>query len=396
MRGGTKALWLTTVLSLASGCVSEGGQLNVRAIPNAIADAARKGSPLVVEARAQLRLGNVGLALEAFRKAQRMQPDSIEALAGIAECYERMGRHDLSRASYEAALAVAPNNMALLNTFAASLDRQGRRPEAATLRAEAVQAETAAIQSAANNLVVEAVGNTTWHVETTPAPRPAQSATAARLAPQPAASVTVELPAPRPARPRAAPPPPPAQSRLAQAVPAKPAEPLKVAAPAPAMPSLPARTKVAAVPAPLARPLAAPPRLERLSDGEVALLTGTGAAWRTEVVAQTTQSVTVRFVPLRTSSARPNIRLLNAARRQGLAARTRSVLLDRGWRRIAISDAPQVRDRSVVLYPAARKALGLRLAAQFGFRSEVSARDEGVVVLLGRDASLAPALRRRG
>jgi hypothetical protein len=135
------------------------------------------------------------------------------------------------------------------------------------------------------------------------------------------------------------------------------------------------------------------PRLERLSPGEVALLTGTGPAWKTEVVAQSQQSVTVRFVPLRTASVRPNIRLLNAARRQGLAASTRAVLLDRGWRKIAIGDALQTRDRSVVIYPASRRELGVKLAAQFGFRSEVSTRVEGVVVLLGRDAT---ALRKGG
>ena len=90
---------------------------------------------------------------------------------------------------------------------------------------------------------------------------------------------------------------------------------------------------------------------------------------------------------------RPNIRLLNAARRQGLAASTRAVLLDRGWRKIAIGDALQTRDRSVVIYPASRRELGVKLAAQFGFRSEVSTRVEGVVVLLGRDAT---ALRKGG
>ena len=103
---------------------------------------------MLAEGRAALALGNVGTALEAFRKALREQPESIEALAGIAACYERMGRYDLSRVNYEAALAIAPNNPILLNSLAASLQQQGRYAEAQALRAEAEQTEAAEVASA--------------------------------------------------------------------------------------------------------------------------------------------------------------------------------------------------------------------------------------------------------
>ena len=161
------------------------------------------------------------------------------------------------------------------------------------------------------------------------------------------------------------------------------------------------------------KPQGAQPRLERLSMGEVALLTGGGPAWRTEVVAQSQRSVTARFVPLKGAATatqtarfvplktamaanRPNIRLLNAARRQGLAARTRETLLDRGWRKIAIGDAAQVHARSIVLYPAGQQVLGKRLAAQFGFASGVNSRSDEVLVLLGRDAASLTFRRARG
>src|SRR6185369_5932142 len=103
--------------------------------------ATKAGSPAVVEGRSLLAMGSVGLAIEAFRKALIQQPDSIEALAGLAECYDQMGRADLSRAKYEAALAIAPNNATLLRTFAISLERQGNYAEGASLRKEAAEAE---------------------------------------------------------------------------------------------------------------------------------------------------------------------------------------------------------------------------------------------------------------
>jgi len=147
--------------------------------------------------------------------------------------------------------------------------------------------------------------------------------------------------------------------------------------------------------------------------GEVALLTRAAPAWRTEVVARTEHSVTARFVPLngalassgparfvplRTvmAASRANVRLLNAARHQGLAARTRHALIDRGWRRIAIGDAGQVRARSIVLYPAGRQALGRRVAAQFGFASAINRDSDEVLVLLGRDAASLSFGRARG
>jgi hypothetical protein len=133
------------------------------------------------------------------------------------------------------------------------------------------------------------------------------------------------------------------------------------------------------------------PRLERLSLGEVALLTGGGPVWRGQVVARTPQKLTVRWVPLATAATRPSIRLLNAARWQGLAARSRSYLFDRGWRRIEIGDARQARDESLVLYPAAHAVIGRRLAAQFGCRSRPVQGGEVFLVLLGRDSRLRPA-----
>jgi hypothetical protein len=136
------------------------------------------------------------------------------------------------------------------------------------------------------------------------------------------------------------------------------------------------------------------PRLERLSAGEVALVTTEQPIWRPQLVARTARSTTVKWVPIQASAPRPSIRLLNAARRQGIAARHRSYLLDRGWRKIEIGDAAGVRERSLVLYSAGRQKLGRSLAAQFGFPSRKLASGDALIVLIGRDATTRTQQKR--
>jgi hypothetical protein len=94
----------------------------------------------------------------------------------------------------------------------------------------------------------------------------------------------------------------------------------------------------------------------------------------------------VRWMPLKYASAPANVRLLNAARSQSLAARMRSTLLDRGWRKIAIGNARETRLRSLVLFTPARAAIARRLAAHFGCKAVKVQGADRVIVLLGRDA----------
>src|SRR5206468_11248792 len=69
-----------------------------------------KQSDALAAARGQLVLGNVGLALESFRKAQLAQPDNVDVLVGIADCYSAMGRFDVAQSNYETALALSPRD----------------------------------------------------------------------------------------------------------------------------------------------------------------------------------------------------------------------------------------------------------------------------------------------
>src|SRR5215203_924090 len=149
MKRGGKILVSTTAFAVAA-CGGQQGKLEIRSTPKPLAQIKRAVPERIAEARGQLGLGNVALALTSFRIAAREDPNSIDALAGIADCYDRMGRFDLSRRYYESALALAPADTQLLAAFAASLQLQGKSAEALSVREEisARMAGEAALESA--------------------------------------------------------------------------------------------------------------------------------------------------------------------------------------------------------------------------------------------------------
>ena len=305
---------LSLIAALAATACSS-GELNVRSIASPLSAGRQPANFRLAEGNAQFALGNVALALEAYRKALREEPASIDAMVGLAACYDRMGRPDLSRRHYEMALATQPAEPALYVAFAQSLDNQGRAPEAARVKAEL----------AARVVAPEATRSVPGSVPVLPPP-PAPSVTGA-LAPPRSALVAVEFPK-------------------------------------------------------------AGVRLERLSMGEVALVTGGSLRWEARTIARTARSTTIRFEPRPAAT----VTLLNAARVQGLAARTRQYLSARGFRGSTIGDAPTVRQHSVILYLAADRARAERIAAQFGFALQRQANPvahgaRGMTILLGRDAA---------
>jgi hypothetical protein len=147
------------------------------------------------------------------------------------------------------------------------------------------------------------------------------------------------------------------------------------------------------------------PRLQRLTNGEVALLTTKDASWKPETAPvavsrqqvlaaesprrtaplQTASAGSVSWVPLKMSTASAGVQVLNAARSHGLAGSARNVLFGRGWRSVAIGNAGTTRQTSVVFYPKERARLGRSLAAQFGVRAKM-AKTNAVVLVLGRDS----------
>ena len=478
-RGGKKFLVSTTMLAVAA-CGSQQGKLEIRSSPARLAKGEQPVSQRIAEARGQLALGNVALALEAFRIASREDPRSLDALAGIATCYDRMGRYDLSRRHYEAALALAPADVDLLGAFAASLQAQGRVAEASSVRREialraaaaapeaeqvavaipmspapsAARADKVTVVNAAADVPATLAAAQAEAVQASPPvrvrepksiklqpfalavphaapiaaenpqsvqnqaskadvqiarvehPQPAPAAPPARQAVAKAAvlgpSVTIKLPAARPVENPPAPvlaataPKQPAMVELDTIVPTSPPE-------APVPIDMPVELASIAPVQPHATPVPKPavvedsgPRLERLSMGEIALITSSGPIWGSTTVARTERSTTVRFVPLRQASMQAKVRLLNAARVNRLAARTRTWLKERGWRAVSIGNARSTRTRSIILYPADQKALARRLSAQFGFPLARRASGAHVTVLLGADAARRRALQPAG
>ncbi|MCH8614773.1 LytR C-terminal domain-containing protein [Sphingomonas sp. SM33] len=481
MKRGGKVLVSTAIFAVAA-CGSD-GKLQVRSLPTPLGSQPKPLSVRVAQGQAELRLGNTALALESFRKANRDDPNNIEALAGMAVCYDQMGRFDVSRRYYEAALALEPANTELLALLANSLQAQGLTDQAGKVRQEmAARTNTApalavaapklveklapAPATAASELALRPAGPaaapeiarfTAGPVSTAPnlpaalvasnikvvqdlpeptvadIPRPELEAEPVRLAaadvpaavpvnapveqsvrieeepastPAPAPviksaalgpSVTIKLPPARrvespPVVPAAARAPGPAQEEAPITPPQAP-EPT----PVPQYVALPEQLKAYARPVP--RPTFAEnhePRLERLSMGEIALITASKPVWRATTLERTAQSTAVRYVPLREASTLPTkVRLLNAARVDRLAARTRAWLAARGWRGMGIGDATATRQASVILYPADKQWLAQRLRAQFGFATQRASVTQ-VTVLLGSDAARHPALRRRG
>ena len=310
-------LCLTAAAAVLTSCGSE--MVEVRSIKQPLAQGQQPANFRVAEGNAQLALGNVGLAVEAYRKALREQPDSIGAMVGLATCYDRMGRTDLSRRHYEMALAVDPANTNLYSLFARSLEAQGQRDEAARVKTEL----------AARVVAPEASRDAPGSVPVLPPP-PAQSVTVA-LAPSRSAPVAVE------------------------------------------------RSPTVAVERPVVGL-----RLERLSMREVALITRPEPRWEAKMVTRSATSTTIRFE----KKLQPAVTLLNAARVQGLAARTRTYLAARGFTPVRIGDAPAVRKHSAILFAPVDASRAERLAAQFGFTLERQEGSKtGLIVLLGRDAA---------
>ena len=493
MNGGVKTALLLSGVALA-GCSTANEGLKVRPIANPSA-ALSNGDALAV-ARGQFMLGNVGLALEGFRKAQRQNPSDPDVIAGIGDCYAAMGRFDIAEASYEEALSLAPRDHVLLLGLASVLERGGDLKRATDIRAEAARfqqiealmaaqarARALAAAKAADEVRQLAAASASVTVKVpparpaeqarvmppkiakpvAPAAAPVQQAATMPRAPVAAASApvvrraasTVAAAAPVPAAlasepklavatlpkqpvtesvtaatPRAPIPAPPVQA-AAEVMPPTPALVLpaaevqlprstaraslpllaldeRVASSLPAsipleIPRPPAESSPpVALPVKLAEP--ASPRLQRLSGGEVALVTTADASWRPQVpvrtavrkasAVQTASADSVRWIPLRLSAARPGVQVLNAARSQGLAASARGVLYGRGWRAVGIGNASALRRTSVVFYPANRAALGRRLAAQFGVPAKIS-EHQNVVLVLGRDSLDKIAGQRR-
>lgn len=391
-RGAT--LLLGAGLVLTGGCAANTSPVEIRAI----ADPAAKlehGSDRLAESRGQLVLGNIGLAIEGFHAALREQPASVQAMAGLADCYDRIGRSDLSRQYFEEALSLAPHDPAVLSAFAASLATQGKQGEALALRKEA-DAQLGTRQTPPAPVL--AAATVTVHLQPPGVRLPAEVQLGKPKPVGAAASdqvVTKPLAATAPAQAAAAAGPGHAvTSRSTATTPVSPPLILASTGDSVTVKLPPVRTPVPAPAQGQAKPQDGP-RLQRLSQGEVALLTGAEPAWLPRRQAPRAPQSSIRWVALDDRSS-TSIQLLNAARLQGLAARTRNTLAGQGWRRIEIGDADRVRQHTLVLYPIDREGPGRRLALEFETKSAILRNGNRIVVLLGRDRAARRILQAQG
>ena len=148
---------LAAIVMLAlAGC--NDAKLAIRSLPGSALVENATADVRVAEGRAQLALGNVGLALESFRKAVREDPSNLEAYVGMASGYERMGRFDLAARQYEGALALAPSNGDLLERLAANREADGKKEEAGRIRRELAMLNGRSGEMPTTAEVVKAVG----------------------------------------------------------------------------------------------------------------------------------------------------------------------------------------------------------------------------------------------
>ncbi len=125
----------------------DGLRISETSLPRTDADAYQAG-------RGLLATGDVTGAMAAFRQALVVAPQSIDALNGLGVCYDRMGRYDLSRSYYDAALAIDPAAAITLNNLGYSLFLAGDYTAAIPLLQRASASDDAAVSFNSRRLLV--------------------------------------------------------------------------------------------------------------------------------------------------------------------------------------------------------------------------------------------------
>lgn len=269
--------------------------------------------------------GNYGLAIEMYRRILATTPDDPAAVEGLALCYDRLRRYDLSDVYFQKALALAPRNAAFYRAYAASLTAQGRQESAALLDIDM----RAMLASA--------------------------SATPA---------------APPPPAPPVAPPPPTAAPALASAA-AVPVAPAPVAATGPRLEQL----------APGVVHLILPPA-RSAGKAAISALPSVSVSAPEPVVSPKPTAATTAPGTLR------NTMVVNAAGRKGIAGRVQSYLAGRGWRPLDRGDSGMRIAISRILYPPSGEATARRLARAVPFPTRLYATTQAnrIQLLVGGNA----------
>jgi len=304
----------------ASGCTSSAKRT---ALPEGTRFTAATDASSVAAARL-LADGNYGLAIEMYRRTLVATPDDAAAVEGLALCYDRLRRYDLSDVYFQKALALAPRNEAFYRAYAASLTAQGRNDAAALLD---VDMRTMLASAGA-------------------------------------------MPAsPPPSTPPVMAPPPAVAPALAGAA-AVPAMPTPVTPTGPRLEQL----------APGVVHLTLPPAR---GAGKAAILAGS-----TVTVSAALPVASPKPMATVTPGGLRNTMVVNAAGRKGIAARVQSYLVGRGWRPLDRGDSGMRIAVSRILYPPSGEATARRLARAVPFPTRLYATTQAnrIQLLVGGNA----------
>jgi hypothetical protein len=304
-----------------SGCTSSAKRT---ALPEGTRFTAATDASSVAAARL-LADGNYGLAIETYRRILVATPDDASAVEGLALCYDRLRRYDLSDIYFQKALALAPRNDAFYRAYAASLTAQGRNDAAALL-----DVDMRTMLASASTMPAAPVPQAQPVALPTPIAAPAlATAAAVPVAPAPVAATGPRL------------------EQLAPGVvhlilpPARSAGRAGILVPSPVPVPTPSRV---ASPKPMATPLA---------------------------------PGTLR-----------NTMVINAAGRKGIAGHVQAYLAGRGWRPLDRGDSGMRIAVSRILYPPSGEATARRLARAVPFPTRLYATSQAnrIQLLVGGNA----------
>jgi tetratricopeptide (TPR) repeat protein len=141
-------------------------------------------------------------------------------------------------------------------------------------------------------------------------------------------------------------------------------------------------------PAPAVKNLPAAVRqegLERISIHEVTLVTKMPAQSAKAAAAERIQIAPLEEISL----GKTSLRVMNAVGRKGQAARMRAYLGNKGWGKVAVGDAADRRNKSVILYPVGCEASARLLAGHLPFKTPVRVSEKAtrIVLLLGLNSA---------
>lgn len=171
-------------------------------------------------AKALLAGGDIPGAMAGFRRVLAFDPQSVDAMNGLAITYDRMGRHDVARGWYEAALAIKPDAPSVLSNLGYSLLLAGQPRAAIPWLQAASRSQDPRAAATARRLLSQIAARLTAEAAAIPAqPRPAEIALVSPAAPAPQLAATPQA-APASIRlaeatPQATPQPAPARIELA-------------------------------------------------------------------------------------------------------------------------------------------------------------------------------------